>query len=642
MEITAARAAVVGRALVVACIMVSALAPGAAAEQASQPGWPPAAGLDAGTNHTCALLTDGGVRCWGFSGDGELGYGNRNTIGDDETPASAGPVSLGAARTATAIAAGDYHTCALLDDGSVRCWGLGADGRLGYGNIRDVGDDEVPGSVGPVFLGTGRARAITAGGSHTCALLDNGSVRCWGFAYQGQLGNSSQVTIGDTETPGSVPVVDLGGHTAKAISAGEAHTCALLDNDSVLCWGDNSFGQLGYGNNANIGDDEAPGSVGPVNFGVGRTATAIGAGGSHTCALLNDASVRCWGLGRNGQLGYGDTNNIADSARPNLAGPVNLGRSASAISAGGTHTCARLDDGSVRCWGNGGRGRLGYGSTMDVGDDELPSAVSPVNLGPGRQALAVSPGQSHTCARLDDGSVRCWGYGGNGRLGYCNENDIGDDEAPGSVGPVDLGSGGAACAAGSSVVRAPVNAPQSAVRPPLASSDAVRARGLRGCLAALAQHAKRELSASRRPSPRLRAGARRHARRHARSGRRRCLRTFARSPGPVTGLHARALGRTHIELRFNAPGTDANRPPPARSYLIKQSLRPLRTVRDFNRAQTLCKGSCRFTPSRVGGRVVLTVTDLHPRTTYYYALAARDNVSAHRGARSRGVKIKTR
>ncbi len=124
--------------------------------------------------------------------------------------------------------------------------------------------------------------------------------------------------------------------------------------------------------------------------------------------------------------------------------------------------------------------------------------------------------------------------------------------------------------------------------------------------------------------------------------RRRCSRLYGRTRGQVTELRARALGKTQIELAFSAPGTDGSHPPPARSYVVKQSLRPIRSARSFARAQTLCKGACRFTVSRVGGKVSLTVTDLRPHTAYYYAVAARDNVSAHRGARSQTVKGRTR
>jgi alpha-tubulin suppressor-like RCC1 family protein len=601
-------------------------------------------------HHTCALLGDGSVRCWGFGADGQLGYGNANTIGDDETPGSVGPVNLGAGRTAKAISAGDYHTCALLDDGSVRCWGLGGNGRLGYGTTANVGDRQTPGSVGPVNLGAGRtARAISAGGTHTCAVLDDGNVRCWGYGFTGQLGYGNQDTIGDDENPGSVAPVNLGvGRTAVAISAGEIHTCALLDDGSVRCWGYGRSGRLGYGNNDNVGDDEAPGSVEPVNLGTGRTAVAISAGTAHTCAVLDDGSVRCWGYGANGQLGYGNTETIGDNETPNMVAPVNLGtgRRARAITARAGHTCVVLDDGSVRCWGYGDNGRLGYGNADPIGDDETPAAVGPVNLGVGRSAAAISAGGYHTCARLDDGSVRCWGYGGDGRLGYCNQDDIGDDEVPGSVGPVDLqpGDRGARCTSPVGLATKAAAVPERttvASGVPTVVPDAVRARAFVSCLATVANRAERERRLGRRGSAHHRANARRRLARHADRGRRRCLGVYGRIPGRITGLRARAVGKGQIELDFHAPGTDGDHSPPARSYLIRQSRRPIRTARDFARGQSLCLGVCRFTPNQVGGKVSLTVTDLPSHTIYYYAVAARDNVSAARGPRSQAIKQRT-
>ena len=399
--------------------------------------------VTAGGAHTCALLVNGTVRCWGLGLFGRLGYANQNSIGDDESPGSVGPVRLGAGRRA--VVAGDAHTCAISGAGSVRCWGLGADGRLGYANTASIGDDETPAAVGPVDLGAGRtALAVTAGSAHSCAVLDDGSVRCWGSGASGELGYGNTASIGDDETPGSVGPVSLGaGRTAVAVTAGDKHTCALLDNGSVRCWGDGSNGRLGYGNTASIGDNEAPGSVGPVDLGAGRTAVAIAAGGAQTCALLDNGSVRCWGLGVDGRLGYANTNNIGDDEAPGSVGPVNLGagRSAVSVTAGDAHTCALLDDGSMRCWGSGAGGQLGYGNTTSIGDDEAPGSAGPVSLGAGRTAVAVTGGDKHTCAVLDDGSVRCWGDGSNGRLGYGNSTTIGDNETPASVGPVDLGAG---------------------------------------------------------------------------------------------------------------------------------------------------------------------------------------------------------
>ena len=146
--------------------------------------------------HTCALLDTGAVRCWGFAGDGELGYGNVNNFGDSETPSSAGDVFLGAA--ALEVTAGSAHTCALLVNDEVRCWGFGANGRLGYGNAISIGDNELPFGVVGLF---GVATQLIAGGSHTCALLDTGAVQCFGANGTGQLGYANKIAIGDDELP---------------------------------------------------------------------------------------------------------------------------------------------------------------------------------------------------------------------------------------------------------------------------------------------------------------------------------------------------------------------------------------------------------------------------------------------------------
>ena len=437
-----------------------------AAEQASEPGSPAAAQLDLGASFSCAIVTGGQVRCWGYGGEGELGYPGVTSVGAVDTPASVGPVDIGAGFTAKSISSGDYHTCVIRNDSSVLCWGFGADGRLGYGNTNNVGDTETPGSVGPVDLGAGRtAVAISAGGAHTCAILDNGSVLCWGYGAYGQLGYGNANNVGNTpaDTPKLVGPVSLGaGRTAVAISAGDLQTCAIMDDGSVRCWGDGYNGQLGYGNRDSVADgrakaaggtDPSVASAGAVDLGGGHTAIAISAGGLHTCAILNDRSVRCWGSGTNGQLGYGATTNVGGMETPAAAGPVHLGpgRTAEAISAGATDTCAILDDGSVRCWGYAGYGELGYGNQTSIGDtpNETPGIVGPVNLGPERTAVAISAGTDHTCARLDNGGVRCWGDGAEGELGYCGTSNVGDasGSTPDTAGPVNLvlGDGGELC-----------------------------------------------------------------------------------------------------------------------------------------------------------------------------------------------------
>ena len=209
------------------------------------------------------------------------------------------------------------HTCALLNNGSVKCWGRNYYGQLGKGtkgNTADIGDDanEMGDNLTSIDLGTDRtATAIDTGYDHTCALLDNASVKCWGSGAKGKLGQGNTANIGNqtSEQGDNLPSTDLGtGRTATAISAGYRHTCALLDNASVKCWGRGKWGPIGHGNNASWGDgpNEMGDNLPSTDLGTGRTATAIIAGQFHTCAILDDASVKCWGYNNHGQLGQGN------------------------------------------------------------------------------------------------------------------------------------------------------------------------------------------------------------------------------------------------------------------------------------------------------------------------------------------------
>lgn len=390
--------------------------------------------VTAGSAHTCALLNGGQVYCWGRNNLGQLGHGNKLPVGDDEGASAGGALNFGGA-VVVDIDAGDDHTCALLASGDVRCWGLGTNGRLGYGTVTTYGDDagETPAARGNVDVG-GTVVQIAAGGSHTCALLDDGAVRCWGRNTVGQLGYGNTTTIGDNELPSTVGAVALGG-TAVQIAAGRDHTCALLEGGSVRCWGEGTLGRLGYGSTIKVGDNELPSAQAPVA--VGGVAVQIAAGGTHTCVVLDTGEVRCWGFGLYGQLGYGNTLNVGDNPGrlPSAAGDVPVGAPVSELVLGDNHSCVRLESRAVRCWGRGDKGELGYGSIDNLGDDEILS-LSDVDLG--EPTVHLATGATHNCALLEGSAVRCWGNGGDGRLGYGNVTVIGDSETPQSAGNVPL------------------------------------------------------------------------------------------------------------------------------------------------------------------------------------------------------------
>ena len=642
-------------AALLALAVAAILAPGSAPAGQSSPAGPVLAQIATGVYHSCAVLPTGALRCWGFSGDGQLGHGNTNIVGETDTPGSVAPVDLGGHAVA-ALAAGDYHTCAILDDGTVRCWGYGYDGELGYGNQNDVGAANAPGSMPPVNLGPGRAAtAISAGRRHTCVIIDTGGVECWGDNQYGELGNGIINGLGSGTFAPVGPINLGGGHTAKAIAAGGQHTCAILDDNSVKCWGSDAYGQLGY---ATSGTRTDPSAVGAVDLGAGHTAKAITAGDFYSCAILDDGSVECWGQGDSGQLGYGNTKSVGPPSTPGSVGPVDLGpgRTAVAISAGADHTCAVLDNGRVLCWGSGADGQLGYGNTNSVGATDTPGSVGPVDVGAGRTATAISVGHSDTCARLDNGSVQCWGLAVSGVLGHCNDKNVGDTGTPGSVPPVDIGYGGAKCPSPAATTPPSATTPTSTtpVAPTKPGPSAfaaglraqrLRAKGFHACVTLLAS---RERTARERAVRRYRGSSRTRAQllskiaRSASTADARCVRRFGRDPGRVTKLSVAPGARSGIVLNFKAVGSDGSSPPAARSYLIAQSRRPIRTAREFEHAAELCRGRCTFPVTQLDTPITLKITKLRSDTTYYYAIAARDNVSGRTGGRSPTARTTTK
>jgi alpha-tubulin suppressor-like RCC1 family protein len=310
----------------------------------------------AGDEFSCALLTDGGAKCWGLGEQGQRGDGTYTQI-------ALTPVPVQGLTGATALAAGYNHTCALLTDGTMRCWGSNK-----YGQI---GDPTTTGSAVPVAVANiSGVLAFTTGGFHTCALLQARTVKCWGANGNGQLGDG-------TMTTSFTPVTVSGLSNVASISAGGTHTCAVLVDGSILCWGNNYQGQLGDGSTVP--------SPTPVQV-VGLTnAAEVSAGWAHTCTRLNDSTLRCWGEGTSGQLGNGAVLNS------NTPVPVSGITAAVGLTAGWWHhSCALLKDSSVRCWGANEWGQFGNGTLTG---SSVPVAMS----GPGVTWTSSDP----TVATID-------------------------------------------------------------------------------------------------------------------------------------------------------------------------------------------------------------------------------------------------
>jgi alpha-tubulin suppressor-like RCC1 family protein len=397
----------------------------------------------AGADYACAILgstTPGAVKCWGYNGDGNLGVGDTNNRGDDagETGTGLPTLALGTGRTAKWLAAGDGHTCAVLDNNTLKCWGRNDMGQEGYGDFTT----RLSPSASTINLGTGRtvhatvAYPVSAGNEHTCVILDNSQIKCWGENTDGQLG------YGDTtlRTAPAATTINLGtGRSAKAVATGQSYTCALLDTSQITCWGRNDDGQHGYGDTA---IRLSPPTT-TVNLGTGRSAKALAIGGTTTCALLDNNTVKCWGYNGSGQAGQG--NSLPQFSPPSTAIDLGSGQTVLSIDVGYQHVCAVLATNQVKCWGQNAAGQLGTWQDMSflgdtaVGDipNEMGNFLATVYQGAGRATKAVTAGFSHTCFLLDSNQVRCAGTNFAGQLGQGNTNFYNPQFAP--AGLVDLG-----------------------------------------------------------------------------------------------------------------------------------------------------------------------------------------------------------
>ncbi len=346
-----------------------------------------AAKVVSGLDHSCLLDSSSQVRCWGRDDYGQLGLGAATGLQTVPALTSVGGV--------VDLAAGARHTCALLSAGTVKCWGRNNAGQLG--NASNSGS-ETPNPTPLDVTGLTDVVAIAAGGEHSCALMADATVRCWGSNSGGQLGRAANAGTG---TPNPTPLAVSGIADALELAAGGSHSCILTATGAGKCWGRNVSGQLGNGSTG------VAVQATPVDVSGLTGAHSLTLGANHSCVLTSAGSAKCWGEVGFGQLGSGGGDNSMPADVVGLAG-------ATSITAGSRHTCATLASGGAKCWGANNQGQLGNPLLAGEIFAVLPLPVEVVGLA---QAVSVTAGDSHSCAITRFGGVLCWGTNNQGQQG---------------------------------------------------------------------------------------------------------------------------------------------------------------------------------------------------------------------------------
>ena len=329
--------------------------------------------VTAGSGHSCAVLQDQTMRCWGANGRGQLG--------DGSTMDRPSPVVVSGLAGVADASAGLSFTCARLQNGQVWCWGQNGFGQLGNDSRMD--------SPIPVMVpGITTAVSVDTSGNHACARLSNGQAMCWGSNVSGEQGDGTTTTL-------RMPVFVSNLSNALDVDVGwTSFTCAARDTGQVACWGANNFWQLG----SRGGDASSPREVGTVG-----SVVDVAGGWGHACTLSSTGEVWCWGrLGDAGQLGNGQFSGSRDPVS------VMIGADGVQIDAGANFTCTLHADARVRCWGSNADGQLGDASTINRATPVLISGLTNVTQ--------LSTGVAHACA-LSSGQAWCWGRNESGELG---------------------------------------------------------------------------------------------------------------------------------------------------------------------------------------------------------------------------------
>lgn len=361
--------------------------------------------VSSGATWNCGIASNNNLYCWGNNSGGHYGDG---TVTQSLVPVPTMTSGVLNGLTIKQNASGSAHECVIASDDNAYCWGRNTNGR--------VGDNSLTQRLSPVAVWTGNylngltVKVISTGVNHTCAIASDNNAYCWGLNTNGQLGNNS-TTLSQMPVPVDTTGV-LSGKTITAISAGGSHTCAVTSEDKVYCWGLNTNGQLGDGTNTQslvpvkVVDT---GALGNIHI------KSVSSASMHTCALSDVGLAYCWGSNTNGLLGDGNSSggsNVPISV--NTSGALS-GKVIRSLDTGAFHTCVNTSDNSVFCWGQDVNGEVGNGATANA----VPLATSPDLSGvlAGKSLISVSGGNNHTCAVASDGSAYCWGLNTNGQLG---------------------------------------------------------------------------------------------------------------------------------------------------------------------------------------------------------------------------------
>ena len=355
---------------------------------------------------------------WGSNSYGQLGNG---TTTNSSVPVSVNTAGVLAGKTITQVAAGYDSACAVTSEGKVACWGANLSGQLGNGTTTNSSVPVLVNTSGvlagktvtEVSVGSSSTSGSSATGSSACARTSEGKVVCWGANTHGQLGNG-------TTTNSSVPVLVnttgvLAGKSVTEVSVGSSSAtgtsaCARTSEGKAVCWGANTYGQLGNGTTTN---SSVPVSVNTAGVLAGKTITQVSVGAALGCAVTSEGKVTCWGGNISGQLGNGTTTNSSVPVSVNTAG-VLAGKTVTQVSAGTSFSCALTSEGKAVCWGYNQTGQLGIGTTTN---SSIPVSVSTAGVLAGKTITQVSAGAGLACAVTSEGTANCWGYNYWGQLG---------------------------------------------------------------------------------------------------------------------------------------------------------------------------------------------------------------------------------